>query len=79
MIDLDCQDLVELVTLYLDDALDPPTAARFEHHLTLCDGCANYLDQVRTTVRALHRLPEPPLDPVYQDRLLDAFREWRGA
>ena len=47
---MDCNELVELVTAYLDDALDPDTRARFESHLMDCDGCENYLQQFRDTV-----------------------------
>ena len=36
---MDCNELVELVTAYLDGALDPDTRARFDIHLSECDGC----------------------------------------
>jgi hypothetical protein len=44
---MDCNELVELVTAYLDGALDPQTRARFDSHLRECDGCENYLQQFR--------------------------------
>ena len=50
---MDCNELVELVTAYLDEALDPDTRARFDAHLTECEGCENYLQQFRATVRTL--------------------------
>ena len=50
---MDCNELVELVTAYLDDALDADTKSRFESHLGDCDGCENYLQQFRETVRAV--------------------------
>ena len=31
---MDCNELVELVTAYLDGSLDPDTRARFDLHLT---------------------------------------------
>ncbi|MFC9555748.1 anti-sigma factor family protein [Rhodococcus sp. NPDC056960] len=74
---MDCQDLVELVTAYLEDELDPDARARFETHLDICTGCANYLDQMRQTVDTLGSLPAEKLDPALRDRLLNAFREWR--
>lgn len=79
---MDCQALVELVTDYLEGALDPPTAARFEEHVGLCEGCATYLDQMRTTLRLTGSLPPEALPPPVRDRLLEAFRTWsisRGA
>ncbi|MDZ4265549.1 MAG: zf-HC2 domain-containing protein, partial [Mycobacterium sp.] len=45
-----CDELVELVTAYLDGSLDPDTRARFDEHLLECDGCGNYLQQFRSTV-----------------------------
>ena len=49
--ELACRQVVELVTAYLDDALDPVDRERFEEHLVFCDGCANYLEQMRATIR----------------------------
>ena len=75
--DMDCNELVELVTAYLDGSLGPDTRARFDVHLLECDGCANYLQQFRATVDALGRIGEDTLDPSFRDRLLNAFRDWR--
>ena len=47
---LSCQELVELVTEYLDDALPPADRARFEAHIADCDGCTGYLEQIRVTI-----------------------------
>lgn len=74
---LDCQDLVELVTDYLEGALDEATAARVAGHLARCAGCANYLDQVRAAAGALGRVRAEELDPALRARLLEAFRGWR--
>ena len=74
---LDCQELVELVTAYLEGEMDAADRARFERHLGICEGCANYLEQMERTVRALGSLPAEELDPAFRDRLLTAFREWR--
>lgn len=75
--DMDCNELVELVTAYLDGSLDPDTRARFDVHLIECDGCENYLQQFRTTVDTLGRIGDDQLDPAFRDRLLGAFRDWR--
>jgi anti-sigma factor RsiW len=75
--DLPCQELVELVTDYLEGRLAPMEQRRFEAHLALCPGCRTYLEQMRGTVRALGRLPEDLIDPETKARLLSAFRAWR--
>lgn len=75
--DMDCTELVELVTAYLDGALDLDTRARFDTHLTECDGCENYLEQFRTTVATVGKISDDQLDPTFRSRLLDAFRDFR--
>lgn len=74
---LDCNELVELVTAYLDDALDADTRARVEAHLATCDGCVNYIQQFRQTVRTVGKIRDEQLDPGFRNRLLDAFKDFR--
>lgn len=74
---MNCNELVELVTAYLEGALDPDARARFEEHLNGCDGCGNYLQQFHTTVGALSAICEDTVDVAFRDRLLDAFNDWR--
>ena len=54
--DVTCRELVELVTDYLEGALDLDDRARFEAHLDSCEGCRAYLSQMRTTIRVLRHL-----------------------
>jgi anti-sigma factor RsiW len=77
MAPMDCNELVELVTAYLDGALDPDTRARVDMHLLDCDGCANYLQQFRETVRTVGKISDDELDPAFRNRLLDAFKNFR--
>jgi Putative zinc-finger len=53
---LACKQLVELVADYLDDALSPEIRARFEEHLTGCDGCTTYLKQTQQIIGELKDL-----------------------
>ena len=76
-IGLTCQELVALVTEYLEDALEADIRARFDVHLGACPGCADYLDQMRDTVRATGQLREESLQPDVRQALLQAFRTWR--
>ena len=77
--ELTCREMVELMTAYLEDAMSPDDRARFESHLSGCDGCTNYLEQMRETIRLTGRLAEDQLDPLQRDILLDAFRGWATA
>jgi anti-sigma factor RsiW len=74
--DLPCQELVELVTDYLEDRLPSRVRVRFEAHLALCSGCRTYLEQMRQTIRTLGRLPTESIESEARDRLLDVFRGW---
>jgi anti-sigma factor RsiW len=76
--EIGCQELVELVTAYLDGAMSAGDAARFESHLAECDGCTIYVEQMRETISALGHLPAEALSPDAEHRLLVAFRDWRS-
>ncbi len=75
-IGLTCQELVGLVSDYLDQSLEPEVQTRFELHLGACPGCVDCLNQIRQTIKASESLREESLDPVIRDALLDAFRSW---
>jgi anti-sigma factor RsiW len=74
-----CEQLVELVTDYLEGVLDPVVAARFDAHLLECDGCVNYLEQFQSTISTLGRVSSGQLDESFRERLLDTFRGWTAA
>jgi anti-sigma factor RsiW len=73
---LSCQELVELVTDYLEGALEPADLRRFEDHIAGCDGCTEYLAQLRTTIRVTGTLTLDDLTPQAESALLQAFRDW---
>ena len=75
---LPCQELVELVTDYLEHGLSNSARLQFETHLAQCSGCRTYLEQMRQTIRALGRLPTESIEPEARDRLLEVFRNWEG-
>jgi len=72
-----CQELVELVTAYLEGYLAPAERARFEEHLATCSGYQTYLEQMRMTLRALDRVPEPSISTETREQLLRLYRGWR--
>jgi anti-sigma factor RsiW len=75
--ELTCQELVELVTDYLEQALPQPERTRFEAHLAGCRGCRTYVEQMRQTIQAVGTLTEETIPPVARDDLLAAFRDWK--
>ena len=78
---LSCQEIVELITDYLDGALPGDTASLFEEHLNFCDGCVTYLDEMRAAIAAVGGAAavEEEMPAQTRESLLTAFRHWRGA
>jgi anti-sigma factor RsiW len=71
-----CQELVELVTAYFDGSLSRSDRRRFRAHISGCDHCTAYVEQMRLVIEAGGRLTEDDIDPAARDELLDAFRGW---
>jgi anti-sigma factor RsiW len=81
MIDVEafsCQELVELVTEYLEGALSPADLRRFEEHIGGCDGCTRYLEEFRLTVELVGALTLDDVSPEAESELLAAFRSWHA-
>jgi anti-sigma factor RsiW len=74
---LSCQELVELVTDYLEGALDDRDLRAFERHLADCDACPEYVEQLRTTIRLVGTLTPDDLTRDAETALLQAFRDWK--
>lgn len=72
-----CADAIELVTDYLESALNGPDLADFETHLGLCEGCQAFLDQIRATVTLTSetRTTVLALDSERMDELFAALDE----
>ena len=74
--DLACQEIVELVTDYLEGAMDAALRASFEAHLAGCPHCTHYLEQIRATIRVSGTIDAEDLSPEFRAGLLEAFREF---
>jgi anti-sigma factor RsiW len=75
---ISCQEVVEVITDYLEGRLPPEDVAIFEAHLALCDGCQWYLDQMRITIAAVGRIEDEAVPAELRDTLLAAFRTRRA-
>ena len=71
---LNCQEVVELVTDYLEQALLPEMQAQFEEHIAECPGCDTYLEQVQQTIMMLRKLTEQQMFPKTKQELVEIFR-----
>ncbi len=75
--EINCKELVELVTEYFEGTLPNVDRLRFEAHLNTCEGCQNYLDQMRQTIYTPGKLTEESIEPEAKEKLLQLFRNWK--
>ena len=75
--ELNCQEVVELVTDYLEQALLPEMRAKFEEHVAECPGCDTYIEQVQQTIMMLRKLADQTVFPETKQELLEGFRKWK--
>ena len=74
---LSCREMLRLFTDYLDDALDLVERLRFEEHLSLCDGCTDYFDQLRDVIDGADGLPVDPLPEDLRTRFTNTYELWK--
>jgi anti-sigma factor RsiW len=76
--EMPCRELVEVISDYLDGALDARDRHRFDTHLAECPPCTEYVEQFRRTIAVAGRVEPEALSPEIREDLLRAFRGWRG-
>jgi anti-sigma factor RsiW len=74
---LNCQELIELVTDYVEGMLSPDDQTRFLSHLDDCTDCHNYLVQIRQTIVLVGSLAEQDIPDDARAQLLRTFRHWK--
>ena len=73
-----CQEMIEVVTDYLDGALPGEERDRYERHLSYCAGCATYFEQMRETITQTGMVArEESLPPGLRDEIVAQFRNWK--
>jgi anti-sigma factor RsiW len=77
--ELACIEVVELVTDYLEGAMPARKRRLVEQHLTGCDGCEAYIEQMRRTIEVSGRLRAEDIPPELEERLFVAFESWKNA
>ncbi len=74
---ISCQELADLITEYLEGSLTFSERIRFQIHLGFCVGGRSYLNQMKTTIRTLGKLPSEPMPTEVREELLKRFRTWK--
>lgn len=78
IMELSCQELVELVTNYLEGAIPEADRIRLDEHIAGCDGCRDYVAQMRTTIALTGEAKPALLTPDAERALLATFRDWKA-
>jgi predicted anti-sigma-YlaC factor YlaD len=78
MSDLRCDRVVEMVTDFLEGALDPAGERDLAEHLNGCSGCSNYVEQFRSTIDLLGRIADDEPDDTQASAVVAIFREWQA-
>jgi hypothetical protein len=74
---LECADLVELVTDCLEEALEPDALLPMLDHLHVCKGCDDYLKQMVVTLKILARPAGARPSAELEANLLAIHAAWR--
>jgi anti-sigma factor RsiW len=75
---LNCQQITELVTDYVEGRLPFGDRMRFRMHVGMCKHCREYLRQMRLTIATVGHLPDEPMPDAVRDEMLKRFRSWKN-
>lgn len=73
-----CQQMVELITDYLEGGLPRSQQRRFEAHISGCEHCSEYLEQMRRTIRLTGRLRTTDLTAKMSEEFAAIYRRWQA-
>lgn len=74
---MDCIELVEVITDYIEGTLPQNDRERFDAHLRECPFCVTYVAQMRATIATLGAIRVETISDAAREKLLSAFRDWR--
>jgi hypothetical protein len=74
--ELTCRQLAELVSDYIESVLPASLHAQIVQHLSGCQDCTAYVEQMRTTIAVSGELAGGEVAPAVRAALLDLFRGW---
>lgn len=72
-----CTEMLRLFSDYLDDAMPVDERLRFEEHLTLCDGCTAFLDNMRDVKMVAGGIEDEQLTEDVRANFMSSFDLWK--
>ena len=76
--EIPCQQVVEMISDYLEGALPARDRRRLDAHLAGCPHCSAYLAQMQETLRLTGRLVPEDLSHEMQQEFSEVYRRWRS-
>ena len=75
---MQCEELLKILSEYVDGTVDPAVCEEFESHMAGCNPCQVVVDNIRKTI-TLYKCGEPYELPVeFRNKLHAALRErWK--
>jgi hypothetical protein len=70
-----CNEIRELLSLYIDRELDESQVIDVEEHLSVCDDCRKEYDDLKKTADALNQTEMAPVPDAFQLRLKKALKD----
>ena len=70
---LHCGEVLADLSEHLDGRLSLDRAERIAAHLAGCAGCQRFSGEVTVAVRVMRRLPDEPLPPEVEERLIESL------
>lgn len=70
-----CNEIKEMLSLYIDNMLEPDQAAVVENHLADCDSCRLEYQELKNIVYILGNIEELPLPEAFGPRLKQALQQ----
>lgn len=75
--ELDCEDVRQMSSDYIEDQLPPTKLASVQQHLSGCGPCRAFVETLTTTIGLLGRLPRVSVPPSFKENLNSKIRRER--
>ena len=72
-----CTEMLRMFSDYLDDTMSVADRLLFEEHLTQCDGCTAYLDNLRDIKQVSGGIEEEDLSDDVRASFMSSFELWK--
>ena len=73
--DVDCKEVRNLSSDYLDEDLAPPKRSAIRDHLSNCGPCRAFVDTLATTIGILSRFPKVSAPRNFHDSVMDRIKQ----